>query len=61
MNQEELDWENDLVLDLVQAQLGLISSNIIAVMIRADKNRAELKCCSGSVRMTRTSQRTLKI
>ncbi|WP_017557368.1 hypothetical protein [Nocardiopsis baichengensis] len=43
MDQEDLDWENGLVLDLVQAQLGLISSNIVAIAIRADKEQGRIE------------------
>jgi hypothetical protein len=40
--QDNLRWENDVVLDTVQALLGLISSNVIAVAVRVETQRVEL-------------------
>ncbi|MFC5814927.1 hypothetical protein [Nonomuraea harbinensis] len=42
MSPEELERENEAVLDAVQALLGLISPDVIAVAVRAEKDRIEL-------------------
>ncbi|MEU9887496.1 hypothetical protein [Sphaerisporangium sp. NPDC051011] len=39
---EELERENGIVLDAVQALLGLISPDVIAVAVRVEKDRVEL-------------------
>ncbi|WP_152529198.1 hypothetical protein [Nocardiopsis chromatogenes] len=43
MNSDELEFENEATLNLVQAQLGLISKNIVAVALRAKKEEDSLE------------------